>query len=116
MDSTRDLDALPNKLSLRMRSVFFCSPTVVSQCESRVFVSLIRAPAFMILDEYGAEAAHPRVLSDCLRPPIRAPRKNHFVSRSAVNRPIAPRLVVLPTQQSNDQYRGPRHRRQLLAI
>ena len=55
MSSTRERDAFPKTLSRRTRLMFSSTEASTSQWESSVFVSPIKAPALMILDEYGAE-------------------------------------------------------------
>src|ERR1700730_8837472 len=55
MSSTRDRDAFPKMLSRCARLMFSSTEASISQWESNVFVSPIKAPALMILDEYGAE-------------------------------------------------------------
>src|SRR5216117_1434920 len=55
MSSTRERDAFPKTLSRCTRLMFSSTEALTSQWESSVFVSPIKAPALMILDEYGAE-------------------------------------------------------------
>src|SRR5271157_2296714 len=55
MASTRERDAFPNTLSLCTRPMFSSTEALASQWESSVFVSPIKAPALIILDEYRAE-------------------------------------------------------------
>src|SRR5947209_15042602 len=55
MSSTRERDAFPKTLSRLTRLMFSFTEASTSQWESSVFVSPIKAPALMILDEYGAE-------------------------------------------------------------
>ncbi len=55
MSSTRERDAFPKTLSRCTRLMFSSTDASTSQWESSVFVSPIKAPALMILDEYGAE-------------------------------------------------------------
>src|SRR6266404_7062795 len=55
MSSTRERDAFPKTLSRLTRLMFSSTEIRISQWESSVFVSPIKAPALMILDEYGPE-------------------------------------------------------------
>src|SRR5437773_2459398 len=55
MSSTRERDAFPKTLSRCTRFMFSSTEASTSQWESSVFVSPIKAPALIILDEYGAE-------------------------------------------------------------
>ena len=55
MSSTRERDAFPKTLSRCTRLMFSSTEASTSQWESSVFVSPIKAPALMILDEYRAE-------------------------------------------------------------
>ena len=54
MSSTRERDALPKTLSRCTRLMFSSTEASTFQWESSVFVSPIKAPALMILDEYRA--------------------------------------------------------------
>src|SRR5580704_8368948 len=55
MSSTRERDAFPKTLFRCARLMFSSTEASTFQWESSVFVSPIKAPALMILDEYGAE-------------------------------------------------------------
>src|SRR5690349_3118295 len=55
MSSTRERDALPKTFSRRTRLMFWSTEAAMSQCESSVFVSPIRAPALMIFEVYRGE-------------------------------------------------------------
>src|SRR4051794_19575892 len=55
MASTRERDAFPKTLSRWARLMFSLTEALTSQWERSVFVSPIKAPALIILDEYSAE-------------------------------------------------------------
>jgi hypothetical protein len=55
MASTRERDAFPKMLSRCTRLMFSSTEAPTSQWESSVFVSPIKAPALIILDEYSDE-------------------------------------------------------------
>src|ERR1035441_7918946 len=65
MSSTRERDAFPKTLCRLTWLMLSPTEALISQWESSVFVSPIKAPALMILDEYGAKDRIRRSLPGC---------------------------------------------------
>lgn len=74
ISTTRERDAFPKTLSRCTRLMFSSTEASTSQWENNVFVSPSKAPAWMILDVYGAEDCSRLSLLGCFRSTMLDPR------------------------------------------